>query len=280
MHRLLISLVTIFILGSASAQVLPPLGPEYLQRDRLQLSGDSLRFCVVNDNMLADYHRDLATELAATQLLSAEIINVDPPRPSEPLDYRLQLTEPQLYYLLANECEVFMGMALSSSLNRWEWLLVSQPYHLSRSVFVTTDPDLQQWTDLPLDEQIGTRIQTSADIQLVTYLNTLPESERWRRVPYYNNLIALEQLLAGQTAVSLLWEPAVVRFEADNPDAPQLHRLPASPLSIITLGLGLGFRSQDTFIQTALDTGLRELEELGILSELAEKHSLPGLPLD
>lgn len=279
MHRHAIFLTLILMLGGAIAQGNLPLGPEYLQRDRLQLAGDSLRFCVVEDNLLSDYHRDLAVELAATQLLSAEIFEVTPPRPSEPLDYRLQLSEAQFYYLLANDCEVFMGLALSTSLARWEWLLVSQPYHSSRSVFVTTNPDLQQWTDLPLHEQIGTRIQTTADIQLITYLNSLPENQRWRRVPYYNNLVALEQMLAGQTAVSLLWEPAVISFQAYNEDAPTFYELPTSPLSVSTLELGLGFRTQDTFIQTTMDTAISELEALGILAALAEKHGLPGLPL-
>src|SRR5699024_12390926 len=53
----------------------------YTDRDRLRLEGDSLRFCVISDNLPADYHRELATELAATQLLEARIVEVDPPRP-------------------------------------------------------------------------------------------------------------------------------------------------------------------------------------------------------
>ena len=86
--------------------------------------------------------------------------------------------------------------------------------------------------------------------------------------------------MAGQTAVSLLWEPAVVHFQANSPDAPQLHYLPTDPLSLSTLELGLGFRTQDTFIQATMDTAISELEALGVLADLAEKHGLPGLPLD
>lgn len=274
------TIFTIIIFCSASLAFSQlPLGPEFLLRDRLRLEGDVLRFCIIADNLVTDYHRDLASELAATQLLSAEIIEVIPPRPSEPLDYRLTLTEAQIYYVLANDCEVFMGLALTPAFSRWEWLLVSHPYHVSRSVFVTADPELQHWTDLPFEQQIGTRIQTSADIQLATYLNSLPQEERWRRVPYYNNQIALEQLLNGQVSAAFLWEPAVVQHQNMNAGLPELRRLAPDPLSASTLSLGLGFRSQDAFIQTTMDTAISELEALGILAELAEKHGLPGLPL-
>lgn len=269
--------IIISVLASALGQI--PIGPEYLQRDRLRMAGDSLRFCVITDNLLADYHRDLAVELAATQLLDAEIFEVTPQRPSEPLDYRLTLTEAQIYYLLANDCEVIMGLALTSSLTRWDWLLVSQPYHISETVFITQDDSLIRWTELPADESIGTRIQTSGDIQLAMYLNSLPPENRWRRVPYYNNQVALEQLLAGQVAVARLWEPAIVHFMEHNPDVAPFHVLPSAPLEPSALTLGLGYRTQDAFIQATLDTAINELESLGILQELADRHSLPGQPL-
>ncbi len=268
--------IILIIAGTALAQA--PIGPEFLQRDRLRLEGDSLRFCVIQDNLLADYHRDLATELAATQLLEAEIFEVTPVVPSQPLDYRLSLSEQQLYYLLANDCQVFMGMALSPGLSRWEWLLTSRPYHLSRNVFVTLDPSLERWNDLPTEQAIGTRIQTSADIQFAMYLNGLPENQRWKRIPYYNNLVALEQLQEGQVDIALVWEPAVVHYLAEYPGL-ELRYLPVAPLSVNPLQLGLGYRSQDAFIQVMLDTAISELEQLGILRELAEKHGLPGLPL-
>lgn len=269
----------VFLLSASALAQQAPIGPEFLQRDRLRLEGDSLRFCVVNDNLLTEYHHDLAAELAATQLLSAVIVDVIPVVPSQPLDYRLTLTEQQIYYVLANDCEVFMGLALSSSLSRWEWLVTSRPYHASRNVFVTLDPALEAWMDLPLDEAIGTRIQTSADIQLAVYLNGLAAENRWKRIPYYNNLVALEQLQEGQVSVALVWEPAVVNYQAARVNL-ELTRLPLEPLSVNPLQLGLGFRSQDAFIQTMMDTAINELNSLGILDQLAEKHMLPGLPLD
>lgn len=273
------TILAILVLLSGLAAAQAPIGPEFLQRDRLRLEGDSLRFCIVNDNLLADYHRDLAAELAATQLLEAEIIDVTPVVPSQPLDYRLTLTEQQLYYLLANDCEVFMGLALSSGLSRWDWLVVSRPYHASQNVFVTLDHDLTAWTQLPLNQAIGTRIQTGADIQLAVHLNNLPAEQRWKRIPYYNNLDALDQLQLGQVGVALVWEPAISHYLIKNPDL-ELSRLPAAPLNVNPLHMGLGFRSQDAFIQTMLDTAISELDSLGILSVLATEHRLPGLPLD
>lgn len=276
MMRPVIFTILLTLAGTVLAQA--PIGPEYLQQDRLRLEGDSLRFCVITDNLLADYHRELATELAATQLLAAEIVEVIPTVPSQPLDYRISLSQQQIYYLIANDCEVFMGLALSSSLSRWEWLLVSQPYHISQNIFVTLDPELERWHDLPRDQAIGTRIQTSADIQFATYINSLPENQRWKRIPYYNNLVALEQLLERQVSVALVWEPAVRHYMMNNPDL-DLGLLPVAPLGVSPLRLGLGFRSQDPFIQATLDTAISELDSLGILEELAGKHNLPGLPL-
>lgn len=276
--RTICTAIIFSILGSVFAQI--PIGPEYLQRDRLRMAGDSLRFCVISDNLLTEYHKDLAMELASTQLLDADIIEVTPQRPSEPLDYRLTLNEAQIYYLLANDCEVFMGLALTNALSRWEWLLVSQPYHVSRTVFITHNEDLNRWTELPTDEPIATRIQTSGDIQLAMYLNTLQADERWRRIPYYNNQVALEQLLAGQASVGYVWEPAVIRFLDQNPHIAEFHTLPTPPLEPSVLSLGLAYRTQDAFIQSALDTAISELEELGILQELADRHKLPAQPLN
>src|SRR5690625_972397 len=273
--RFLILFFLLFLAAQALAQQ-APLGPEYTERDRLRLEGDSLRFCVISDNLPADYHRELATELAATQLLEARIVEVDPPRPSEPLDYRLFLEEAQLYYLLANDCEVFMGMALTSSLSRWDWLLVSQPYHLSHSVFVSRDAALERWTDLPTDGIIGTRIQTGSDIQLATYLTGLSENRRWKRIPYYNNEQPLSRLLGSEIDLALVWEPAVTHFRKEHAAAADFRILPTEPLGSSQLRLGLGLRSQDSFLQATLDTAISELSALGILEELAEKHALPG----
>ncbi|HLR45992.1 MAG TPA: transporter substrate-binding domain-containing protein [Deinococcales bacterium] len=277
-NRFLILFFLLFLAAQALAQQ-APLGPEYTERDRLRLEGDSLRFCVISDNLPADYHRELATELAATQLLEARIVEVDPPRPSEPLDYRLFLEEAQLYYLLANDCEVFMGLALTSSLSRWDWLLTSQPYHVSHSVFVTRDEQLTKWTDLPLDETIGTRVQTSSDIQLATYLTGLSENRRWKRVPNYNNEQPLVQLAEGKIGLALVWEPAVVHFMEEHEDAADFRTLPTEPLGSSQLQLGLGLRSQDSFLQASLDTAISELEALGILDELATRYDLPTDPL-
>lgn len=274
-HRYVILFFLLFLTASAFAQQ-APLGPEYTERDRLRLEGDSIRFCLVSDNLLAGYHRELAAELAATQLLEARIVEIDPPRPSEPLDYRLFLEEAQLYYLLANDCEVFMGIALTASLSRWDWLLVTQPYHLSHSVFVTRDAALGSWTDLPTDGVIGTRIQTGSDIQLATYLTGLSENRRWKRIPYYNNEQPLDRLLDGEISLALVWEPAVTHFLKEHAAAADFRILPTEPLGSSQLRLGLGLRSQDSFLQATLDTAISELSELGILEELAEKHALPG----
>jgi ABC-type amino acid transport substrate-binding protein len=267
----------LLLLGFTLAQA--PIGPEFLQNDRLRLEGDSIRFCVVNDVAVADYNRDLAAELAATLLLDAVIIDVTPVRPSEPLDYRLTLNEAQIFYLLSNDCEVFMGLPLTRSSN-WDWLLTSRPYHTSRTVFITTNPEYGKLADIPRDQPLGTRILTSGDIRLITYLQTLPANQQWTRHPFYNNLVALEQLLEGNVAASLVWEPAAARYQAAHPQGPELHAISPEPVTLPVMDLGLAFRSRDSFLQVALDIAIIELAEAGILQELSERHNLPGLPLD
>lgn len=250
-----------------------------MQNDRLRLEGDSVRFCIVDDVILADYHRELAAELAGALLLDVEIHEMTPLRSSEPLDYRTTLNEAQIFYLLSNFCEIYMGLPLTSS-SSWDWLLTSRPYFSSQTVFVTTNSDYRRLSDIPRTEPLGTRILTSGDIRLLSYLQTLPESQRWPRHPFYNNLIALEQLVDGNVAAALVWEPALPHFRNLRPDAPELHPLASDPVTLPQLDLGLALRSRDTFLQLALDQAIVELAEQGILAELAERHELPGLPLN
>lgn len=267
--------VLALLLTVAAAQ---PIGREFTQGDRLRLAGDSLRFCVVEDLLISDYHRELAHEIAGALLLSATIVNVTPPRPNEPLDYRTTLNEAQIFYLLANDCEIYMGLTLSTSTSRWDWLITSRPYLATRTVFVTTNPDYRSLADIPVGEPLGTRILTNGDIRLLSYLQTLPEERRWRRFPYYNNLVALEQLLAGEVTASLVWEPAAVHFQLANPQ-PELHRLPPDPVPLANTELVLALRSQDSFIQSALDTAIVALADAGILDALAAAHGLPNVPV-
>src|SRR5690606_8111074 len=138
----------------------------------------------------ADFERDLAQEIGLTLLLDVEIYDVNPARPTRPLDYRLPLSEQQLFITLVENCNAMLGFVLSETFNKW--MTISRPYMATDYVLAVRD-DYDGLTDIPRDLPIGTRAMNNGDSALTSYLQSLNAANRWRRFPYYDNEVLIER---------------------------------------------------------------------------------------
>lgn len=247
-----------------------PLPREFFE-DRLDREGDTIVFCVNEDAMMADFERDLAEEIGNALLLNVEIYNVDPPRPTIPLDYRLPLIPEQLFLVLVDYCNAMFGFTLSQGYQ--DYLSITRPYMDTDYALVFRSDQYQRLTDVPLDERIGTRSMNNGDIALTSYLRTLPENQRWRRSVYFDNEILIERLLDGTIGAAVIWKPAVYFATEGDPESAGLRLLPV-PFAVAPTQIGLGMLAGDDFVRTSLDEAIAVLVEEGVVAELLARHHL------
>jgi polar amino acid transport system substrate-binding protein len=269
--QLLTVLLTVLVGGMVGAQV-----PPHMVEEGRRMQGDRVRFCVNADGLTVDFDRELATELAQAQLLDSEIYAASAFQYSLALDYRPNFTEDEIYMLLADYCEAFMGFTLSSEYA--DWLTVGRPYLITRSVAVVASDDYTSLNDVPAGEAVGARYLSAADIQLATLLRTLPAEERWRRVSYPNNELLLERLLDGTLTAVIIWEPALAAATAGDPEEYGIRIIPSGSLRPPEVQFVIALRARDTFLRSLLDEAVVALTEDGVVQRLLDEHGIPGRP--
>src|SRR5690606_34582152 len=113
-----------------------------------------------------------------------------------------------LFVTITNHCQAFMGMRLSPG-RIPQWMTISSPYYVSRSVMATTDNAIADFSAIAADADTGRRLGSPGDSQFTTYLRALGDSGRPRRIPYPNNATLLDRLADGSVDVAYIWEPAL-----------------------------------------------------------------------
>jgi polar amino acid transport system substrate-binding protein len=207
-------------------------------------------------------------------LLTAEVVDVKGWRPTEPLDYRLPLTLEDIYIEFAERCDGFMGFTLAQGYP--EWMSLTRPYLVTRTVIATTTPGYRRLADIPATRPIGTRILGGVDNQVSMYLQSLPERSRWQRHAYYNNKMLIDRLLDGTVAAAFVWEPALYRAAGGKPETAGLQIIP-SPIPLYETEFGIAVRSHDMFLSSALGQAIDALQADGTIDRLLVEHGL-GAP--
>ncbi len=253
--------------------------PDIISRDlyeeRLRQEGNRIVFCYNMAGMMAEFEQDLAREIG--QALLAEVrfetvkegdFMVMPP----PYDYRMPLSEDQIFLLMAERCDAFMGFHLSES--NPEWLLVSRPYLVAETVMVASDPDYRVVEDIPFGERLGVRMMAPGDTQLINLVGAMPDDRRWRRGAFFNNEMLLDKLLDGSLAAGLIWEPGLYYATDGDPEAHGLYLMDAIPFPVRAVEIGIATRVQDTYLNNLLGDAISALVADGTVTELMERHNL------
>jgi len=233
--------------------------------------GNKITFCVNGAAMMAPFDMALARELGSMLLLTAEVIDIKIWRPTEPLDYRLPLTLEDIYIEFAERCDGIMGFTLAQGYP--EWMTLTRPYLVTRTVVATTTPSYRSLADIPVTRPLGTRILGGVDNQVSMYLQSQSERSRWRRNAYYNNKVLIDRLIDGTVAAAFVWEPALYRATDGKLEAAGLRIIP-SPFPLYETEIGIAVRSHDMFLSTALGQAIEALRADGTIDKLLVEHGL------
>jgi polar amino acid transport system substrate-binding protein len=245
--------------------------PRDVYQERGRGQANKVALCVNGAAMMASFDAALARELATALLLTPEVIEVKTWRPTEPLDYRLPLTMEDIYIQFAEQCDGFMGFTLAQGYP--EWMTITRPYLVTRTVIATTTPNARQLADIPLTRPIGTRILGGVDNQVIMYLQSMPEKSRWPRLAYYNNKILIDRLLDGTLAAAFVWEPALYRATGGKLEAAGLRIIP-SPFELYETEIGIAVRTHDSFLSATLGQAIDALRADGTIDRLLVAHGL------
>ncbi len=247
--------------------------PRDMYDERLSRRGTTVSFCMHGNALLADFNRDVAEALAGALLVEPNIVPINPLTPPEALDYSIPFTVEELFLMMSNRCDVFMGFTLTTDYP--QWLLVTRPYFASRSVLVVGDEDYRQLSDIPVDRPLGTRIFSTEDNQLGALIAGLPAEQQWKRFPYRSYGIALERVMDGTVGASIVWEAAVYNVSDGDPASAGIN-IRDLPFATTPIEIGIGISSDDRFLEQMLSEAIVALEADGTLHRLAVEHHLAG----
>jgi len=265
-----ILLILLFNLHCLAISQVPMLPPEFLDHAR-QVQGDRVRFCVLQDSVLSKLNESVARLLADALLLDATIYEVSLPHHVQPLGYRIPLTSEELFFLLNNECDAFMGYLLSTGTHA-EWQITTAPYLRTGFVLTSRITDAHQaLKDLGAGTRVGTQLGSAPNSRLTMMLRNQSDPTL-RRIPYPDNRILMERLVDGSVDVALVWEPAVWAFNS----AALYVSHDLRPLPDMAASFAITLLSSNAFLQTTLDAAIRAVSEDGSLAALIEQSGIPG----
>lgn len=274
---LLITSLAALALSTLSTLAQAPILPRQYLDERRPLRGDTVRFCILREALTRDFDEELGRSLASYLLLEAEFYEVDPSAATPPLDYRLPLSAEDIYALLAEKCDAFMGFTLAPE-GYPDWLTFTRPYWNSQFVLATRDHDFETLADIPRNMGIGTRLLSQGDIRFTLYLQSLPTDRRWRRVPYPDNRLLIERLLDGSVTAVLVWEPALYAASEGDVEGQGIKVIRTDPFRTPTVKFGIALPSQDSFLRTNLDQAIAAAIEDGVVQELLERNLVSRRP--
>lgn len=269
LHRLLAGLVILpgLLAGVVAAHAqttldLPSLSTDFLDRETL-LDGDTIRFCVYSASGSADYDRQVAQVLGDSLFLQVEFHEVQPPIAVAGLD-TIPISLEDLFILLTNECDAFMGLELAPGVYP-AWMNLTRPYLQAPYVAVVRVGSYADLAALPAQAKVATQTLTTGDIMFNAYRETQSDAERLRRIPYPTTLLQLERLKDLSVEAAIVWEPWMGHPEIDTSG---LVVVPNGNVPLPKRELGIAVRSRDDFIRSSLDQAIGQLEQDGTLAAL------------
>lgn len=256
---------------AVQAQV-PSVAPEFYNSIR-QAEGQGIRFCLWPGTSTAAFDRAVAEEIAAALLLRPAFFEIQAPRGGFPDEEFWNV----MFIHLTESCSAMMGGILAPSTQLEDWLTITQPYLSAPYVGVSGDDSLSRLGDLPPRGLLGTPFESTADLVVLNYLQTLPSDQRWRRLPYDDAGLMIDHLEQGALQAGLIWQPMLALHRPEGLEAAGLREISSAPLQPVRRELGILLRSDDTALRASLDEAISFLWQDGTLESLALEYGIQNL---
>jgi len=244
-----------------------------LYQERLRNEGNTIAFCLRPIGPLAAFETELAHTLGQVLLTQVRTYVIGPQNfpvsPTE-FEYIFGLTDDQIFIMMAEHCDVLMGMHLSTAAP--EWLRLSRPYIVARILAVTHDPAVKTLADLAPGARVGVQALAAGDAGLTSYLRTLPEDQAPQRVIFRDNRALYAALADRQVDATLMWEGALLA--GTQGDVAGYYTMESLPFPVDTVQISAAVRAPDSFLGALIDDALGVLEADGTLAEMAVRHHI------
>jgi len=244
-----------------------------LYQERPRNEGNRVAFCLRPVGPLADFEAELADKIGSMLLTQVRTYTLGirnfPVRPSI-YDYIFGLTEDQMFIMMAQNCDVVLGMHLTAG--SATWLRLSRPYIVAEMLAVSRDPAITDIGQLNATHRIGTQAMAAGDGGLVSLLKTLPEGEAPERVIFRSNEALFKALDEGTIHAALIWEGAVMAGTEGKAD--RFSRMGKLPFPTDKILVSAAVRVEDALLGALIDEAIGALEENGTLGEMALRHHI------
>lgn len=256
---------------TSQAQV-PQLPPELI-RNQLRVRGDSITYCLNEQSFFFELEETLARELSDALLVDPIFYRYSHRDPPRPYDYSLSVDLDDLYFLLVNECDVFMSLSLTGDTDT-DWLRLTEPLFTTHYVVaVRSDAGYSRLAEVPAGAIVGARLMSQGHLDFGTLNRLRAEHSKWRLLPYNDHQILFERLLDGTVQAAVIWEPALMRLTADQAvTGVTAAVLDPSPFSPRELSFSFGLLSRNGYLVEELDSAIAVLRDSGELAEILGHH--------
>jgi ABC-type amino acid transport substrate-binding protein len=258
-----------FALSAAAMGQESTIAPELLNRN-FSVSGDAIRFCIGEDAYQRPLEEAIVQEIAGALLIDARVHHYPPLNFPIDNDYVIGPTLDEIYVLLNNDCDAFMGMNFVPDLA--DWITYSRPLYTTDFVLVARrDSPATSLVDLGAGTTIGTRVLSVGDLRLGSFLRLQEKESRPARVPYNDNGTVMDRLISGDIDAALVWEPALSGILAGDQMA-ELKLLDLGGMNVPDVTFGVIFQSRNTFLRGLIDSAIEQLREGGIIDDLVAQY--------
>ncbi|MBK1796073.1 transporter substrate-binding domain-containing protein [Devosia sp. WQ 349] len=244
-----------------------------LYTERTRNEGNLISFCLRPFGPIAAFEAELAEQIGKMLLTEVRTYTLNPRsfpvRPSI-FDYYFGLTDDQMFIMMAQNCDVVLGIHLSAASP--EWLRLSRPYISANVLGITRDPALKSLEDLGPNIRLGVHGQASGDAALVSYFNTQAKGTTPERVSFRSNQDLFAALSSDQVDAALIWEGALMAGTDGNPEG--YYPMARLPFPVDPIGVSAAVRIEDRFLGVLIDEALNALDENGTLVEMGLRHKV------
>lgn len=267
----LAGLLALFGVGAAFAQA----GglPQELQNNTTRLQGDQITFCLDEQSVGAPFDHRVGEAIASALLLTPKFTRA----PSGfGIDAQGYLDELQI--VMANTCDVLLGVSLQPNYPYPEWASPTRAYAQVPFVLAVTDPGYKSLADIPKTKTLGTALGSIGEYAFITYNQQLPEAERWRRLPYADPKLMVKRLQDGTLGGIILWGPSLSRAVGGDPAKAGLRIIDTTPVAQSFVLVGALVSSRDAFLRSQVDNAIASLITDGTIQSLLDEFGYAGKP--